>query len=397
MWWLAALAWGLPDIDEPVVTGHTASADAAVVIGIEDYFVLPDVPHATRDAAAAEATLRETVGVPPERIRVLTRGANREQILAAVTSAGESVGPGGTVWLTYAGHGAADPSTGERLLLGADAQADQLSFRARAVPVAELEALATAGGGEAVLLLDTCYSGRTRDGGDLVAGKRFAVPSYATEAPDRVHRWTAAGPSEWSSPLPSVRHGAFTYAALGALRGWADTDGDGAVTAGEAHDYVVRALPTLQITDQRPAFVGSRDKVLSHGSEAAPELSAPVSVIGVLVGSEVPPKGVGGLGLRTTPRSTVTAGPQVDLSRRGPYTQVYRPRTEGLVWAAALTAIGGGMALHSYNRADRVDTAGKWTSTYALNLTGGSIALLGAGIGIGALLPSKQAPIVEAP
>ncbi len=395
MWWLLGLAWALPDIDEPVPTDAAHPDDAAVVIGIEDYFLLPDVPHAARDAAAVEGFLRTTRGVPASRIRVLGKGANREQILDAVTTQGKAVGPEGTLWVYFAGHGAADPATGERILLGADAQADQVSFQARAVPVTELEALATAGGGHALFVLDTCYSGRTRGGGDLVEGKRFAVPSYATEANPALTRWVAAGPTEWSSPLPEARHGAFTYALLGALRGWGDADGDGQVTSREAQNYVASALKELQITDQRPRLVGDGLRVLSTATEPAPDLSEPAAVLGVLVG------GVGGLGMATPRVARVEAGPSVDLSQRGPYKQVYRPKIGTLIWGLGLTAVGGFVAQQTYSnfQAGEAETRGDWGRMLALNVTGGSTAILGIGLTGLALIPDKSAPIktVEAP
>ena len=49
-----------------------APDDAAVVIGIEDYAFLPDVPFAERDAQAVSDLLVYTIGVPADRVRVLS-------------------------------------------------------------------------------------------------------------------------------------------------------------------------------------------------------------------------------------------------------------------------------------------------------------------------------------
>ncbi len=245
-----------------------------MVIGIEDYFMLPDVPHAQSDALAVRGFLRYTRGVPDARIRMLGKGASREQILQALDELAPQVGADGTLWVYFAGHGAADPASGERVLLGADTQADQATFQARAVKLSELYDRADKGKGSAVFLLDTCYTGRGRDGGDLVAGKRFAVPAYAApKSPERVE-WTAAGPGEWSGPMPGAEHGAFTYLALGALRGWADGhisgSTDGRVTVEEAQAYVSDRLAAFGLTDQHPSVQGKQDLVLSTASEAAP-------------------------------------------------------------------------------------------------------------------------------
>ncbi|MEQ1564479.1 MAG: DUF4476 domain-containing protein [Myxococcota bacterium] len=277
-WWGVAQSFGaLPSIDEPVKTGVSAAADAAVVVGIEDYFVLSDVPYASRDADAFYDFAVYTRGIPSDRVTLLTGPVSREKLVSALGAAGKSTRSGGTVFVYFAGHGAASPATGERLLIGADAQADLETFEARAVSIAEVERLATAGGGSAVLVLDTCYSGKSRTGGDVVPGKRFAVPSAAAAPVPRVVEWTAAGPDQWSGPLDAARHGAFTYLAVGALRGWADgqRDGkrDGVVTLEEAGLYVEAGLQTLQIRDQRPARTGDAATVLSRGSEAAPALA----------------------------------------------------------------------------------------------------------------------------
>jgi len=278
MLWTLSLAFALPDVDDAVRTGATAPSDAAVVIGIEDYFMLPKVPHADADARAVRGFLRYSRGVPDARIRMLGKGANREQILKALDELAPTVGTDGTLWVYFAGHGAADPESGERVLLGADTQADQATFQARAVRLSELYDRADQGKGSAVFLLDTCYTGRSRDGSDLVAGKRFAVPAYAApKQPDRVE-WTAAGPGEWSGPMPGAEHGAFTYLALGALRGWADGHisgaPDGQVDVAEAQAYVTDRLAAFGLTDQHPSVQGKRDLVLSTATEKAPTLVA---------------------------------------------------------------------------------------------------------------------------
>ncbi|TNE86466.1 MAG: hypothetical protein EP330_22270 [Deltaproteobacteria bacterium] len=276
----AALAGGLPSLDQPLKTGNTASADTAVVIGVEDYAFAPDVPYAERDASAFYDLLVYTVGVPASRIRLFDKGASKEQIVDAVRTAGSDVGAGGTVWIYFAGHGAADPSTGGRLLLGDDVKQDPTAFAARGVGVDELKALAEVKGGAVNLVVDACYSGLGRGGDELIAGKRFLVPAYAQAPKPGVFEWNAASGDELSGPLHPTRHGAFTYLAVGALRGWADgqLDGqrDGKVTAEEAHLYVKDALKTLQINDQTPemAVDGAKSRVLvkAEGLEPAPTL-----------------------------------------------------------------------------------------------------------------------------
>jgi hypothetical protein len=250
----------LLSVDERAPTGVRSPDDAAIVIGLEDYAFIQDVPFAQRDAEAFGTWLQYSRGVPSERVEVLTHGSN-EHIRAAVAKTGASAGEGGIVWVYFAGHGAASPTTRERLLLGDDVRPDEAGFESRGIEVKEVEHLAEASGARVMLILDTCFAGVGRDGSELLAGKRFAVPVYAASSTDRLAQWTATGPNQLSGPLPATRHGAFTYYVVGALRGWADgeIDGvpDGSVTAREAEAYVSRALREAGISDQQPVWNGT--------------------------------------------------------------------------------------------------------------------------------------------
>ncbi len=170
-----------------------------------------------------------------------------------------------------------------RLFLGDDARQDPAAFEARGIALSELEAVATKQGADVVLLVDACFNGQARDGSSVAEGTRFAVPVHASQVAEGSVLFAASGPNQLARPLDAAGHGAFTYALLGALRGWADgeIDGviDGEVTAQEAEVYVQRALPALGIDDQRPELLGATDRVLSSGSlEPAPELEE-VSVL----------------------------------------------------------------------------------------------------------------------
>lgn len=276
LWCSLASAGGWPDIDQPLKSGHTAEADAALVIGVEEYYELPGVPHARADAQAFRDYLVYTRGLRPSNVELLNqRGTTSAgKIRAAAKRLGEAVGHRGTAWVYFAGHGAASPTTGERLLMGATTTADAEVFVEGTVAVAELEELAGAGGGRVFAVLDTCYAGA-----GVIDQKRFAVPSYAVAATATVGTWNAAGPNQLSGPLPDAGHGAFTYFAIGALRGWADGvfhEPDGKVTAEEAQEYVARALRAAQIRDQVPVLAAEEPGswvLASGGLETGPDLA----------------------------------------------------------------------------------------------------------------------------
>jgi len=160
---LAVSTWGglvnaadLPEIIEPLHTKVSAPHDSAVVIGIEDYAFVPDVPHARQDAQAFYNFLAYTVGVPIERIRLHQDGASREIVLDSLEWAGKQTRSGGTVWVYFAGHGAASPSTRARMLLGDDVRQDMNSFEKRSISLDELRAATTPGGAQLITVLDTC-------------------------------------------------------------------------------------------------------------------------------------------------------------------------------------------------------------------------------------------------
>jgi len=277
-----ASAAALPDIDEPLRAGVRAPHDTAVVVGIQDYTHIADVPFATRDAQAFYRLLIYTLGLPAARVRLLDQGASHEMIAEALSDAAEQTGSKGRVWFYFAGHGAASSRDGERMILGQDVRAEVAAFDSRGLTMAELEDLAGSHGSQVLMVLDTCYTGRDRAGASLVEGGRFVVPAYATRAAPRVVAWTAAGPNEVAQPLDPVGHGAFTYFVVGALRGWADgqLDGerDGQVTLEEASLYVTDSLAAAQLSGQHPSLLADSPEawVLSSSSklERPPELDA---------------------------------------------------------------------------------------------------------------------------
>ena len=269
VWWISLAVGGVPSIDAPLRTGATTPG-AAVIVGIEDYAFLPDVPFANRDADTMANVITYTMGIAPERVTHL-RTANREQLLSAMQNA-QAAAAGGPVYVYFAGHGATAPD-GALMLVGDDAKAEAAVFTARSVRVPDL---LLAAGPRAKLFLDTCYAGVGRGGDPLIPGARLALPVYVMPPAAEQTVWTAAAPTEVSLPYQPAKHGLFTYFLAGGMRGWADgeLDGapDGSVTEEEAWAFVQRALKGVEAT-QSPQRQGASGGVLSTGRlEAAPPL-----------------------------------------------------------------------------------------------------------------------------
>jgi len=324
---LAVAGEDLPGIDDPLRTGCKSSRDSAVVIGIEEYpFLQLGVPYAMRDAEAFESLAIYTLGIPPSRVQLL-QGPTCAQMIKALQQAGEETGVDGTVYVYFAGHGSAS-SAGERLILGADVPYDVDLFEDSGLTLDRVQRLAGVGGARLVLLVDACYTGAGRTGGALVEGGRTYVPHGAVEAETRATVWTAAGPDEVAGPLDAVQHGAFSYFAIGALRGWADgeLDGerDGQVSAEEADRFVRRALKEVGIRSQHPSLDGD-DTVLATGGrklEGSPDLMA--------LRETTPAAGRTGSGSVPTSAATVSTGSGVDLAAAAAEAERLRSEREVL-------------------------------------------------------------------
>ena len=267
-----------PDLLLPLKTDTDRPADVALVVGVQDYAFVPDVPFASRDARAFYTFLVHTRGLSPENVVLLDAGANREMVLQAASTLRSQRQAEGVFWLYFAGHGIAMADGRSRMLLGDDVRHDQASFRTRGVSLEGLvESLAVAG--PVVAVLDTCYNGLSRTGDALLPDSRSMVPDHALAAPPGVVLWSATQPSEVAGPLPGVRHGAFTYLAIGALRGWADgaggDDPDGAVTLAEAGTWVSEAFMALDLGGQHPQMTGriGQGPMVVGALEPAPSLA----------------------------------------------------------------------------------------------------------------------------
>ena len=224
------LPW--PDLSRSARVLGGGERDAAVVVGIESYAHVASVPGARENAAAWYEWLVRTRRVPLERVSLLVdQDATREEIRFAVGEAAKQVDRRGTLWFVFIGHGAPARSGRDGLLVGYDAQQKARSLETRSLERSDLlERLAEGPAAQIQVFLDACFSGRGPGGEALVAGLQpLVVTSDTAGADERTNVFTAARNDEYAGPLPGARRPAFSYLALGGLRGWADRDGDGAL------------------------------------------------------------------------------------------------------------------------------------------------------------------------
>jgi hypothetical protein len=278
------------DIDNPIPGAMPAATDAAVVIGNEDYRILADVPFAGRDARAMEGFLRYTRMIPADRITLVLDGT-RDGMLSALTTGASEVQKGGTLWIYFAGHGAIDLATNDRVLVAVDAQDVPKLVAAQAVSLDQVVRIAHTPGHRTMVLLDASFRGVGRDGKEVFTRWRYTVPPLSVTLPQGLMIWTAAAPEQDARTLPEAQHGLFTYAAIGAMRGWADgAEGatpDGLVTLEEAQTFAIQSVGLWSESSVRPTLERGGSAVLWDLSRGAME-RAPVATPGG--SASAPPK-----------------------------------------------------------------------------------------------------------
>ena len=252
--------------------------DAAVIVGIEAYSSAESVPGAQRNVEDWRVYLTQTLRVPVKKVLLLRDGeATLETMRRYAQEAATKVEPGGTLWFVFIGHGTPSKDGKDGLLVGVDAQQRVDSLYERSLPRAELlELLAHGKQAKTVVLLDACFSGKSSSGQALVKGLQplILAESCPAAADPRLVLLAAAKSDQFAGPLPKTERlrPAFSYLALGALRGWA-ADASGVVTAGALVRFADKALRLAKDRRQTPELAaGLPGTVLGKGREPAPHL-----------------------------------------------------------------------------------------------------------------------------
>ena len=259
----AAAAW--PPLSEPAATAGGGSKDAALIIGVEDYLLVPDIPGALENADAWHVWLTETRQVPLERVKLLKNtAATAEEILHQARAMASKVRRGGKLWFVFIGHGAPGADRSEGVLVGVDAQRTVRGLYSRSVAQQTLiEALGSGKQKDTVMVIDACFSGRAADGQPLAKGLQPLLPVHEPEpGPSAVTIMSAGKPDQFAGALPGSERPAFSYLVLGALRGWGDQNGDGEVSAREAVGYASKVLGTLVDGRTQEPQLSGRDGLL---------------------------------------------------------------------------------------------------------------------------------------
>ena len=260
-----------PPLSTPPQVEPTGADDVAVIVAIENYAFLPDIPGARTNASEWEDFFRDGLGTDEISV-ILDFDATHEEILAAAQRAATRVPEGANLWFVFIGHGAPIDSGHDGALVAMDARQTVDGIRNRSVPQRDLvRALERGSQANTIVILDACFSGRDSGGDSLTPGMQPVLPVGAVPSlSSNTLLMSAAHSDQFAGPLPGVDRPAFSYLLLGALRGWASND-DAEVQAGQAMRFVTRHLRDIPGRQQTPQFVGPGELVLTRGArEPAP-------------------------------------------------------------------------------------------------------------------------------
>jgi Caspase domain len=231
--------------------------DYAVVIGIEQYRLIPRADFAAGDAALVRDYLRAT-GIPERNIAFLTDGqATLSDLKKTIEKwLANQVTARSRVIIYFSGHGAPDAASADAYLVPFEGDPNYLEDTA--YPLKRLyEKLGKLPARNVTVLLDSCFSGA---GGRsvLAQGARPLVMTRETPSlPANLTVLTAARGSQISTTSPEKKHGLFTYYFLRALK-------QGKATLPEIYDYLrsrvedeARSQNVQQSPEMLPETVGT--------------------------------------------------------------------------------------------------------------------------------------------
>ncbi|MGE0712447.1 MAG: SUMF1/EgtB/PvdO family nonheme iron enzyme [Planctomycetota bacterium] len=276
----ALLLAGLASAQDDERQGRTF----VLVVGIDDYAdtKIPKLKYAEADAQAVFRFYAQDPGSPTtsDRVKVLLgKEATQRQLLRAIEEhlVRQATRPEDTAVLYFAGHGFADAQT--TYLAGQDTELDYLGWSA--ISHHQLQALWNKLRARTrILIADACHSGGFGGlrGGPGGFGKRVGKDLPASL---RSLVIASAGENELAAEDRRAGRGVFSAALVAGLRGAADRNKDGTVSAQELAAYLEDEVPS------RAAAVGGKqtpEVVLSPGSESlrlsTPSRSGPRPVAG---------------------------------------------------------------------------------------------------------------------
>jgi len=250
----------------------------AAVIGINQYQKVPSLTYARNDAEAFAAYLRDNMGLDNEHLLELYDSdatASRMRTLLGTKLKRMASKPEDTVFIYYAGHGAPeqDPDSKDndgitKYILPHRADPDDLY--GTAIPMYEIATLFRRIKAERLIFIsDSCFSGAS--GGRTILAQGTRAGNLSEGFLDRLAKGkgrvilTSSSANEVSQELTKFGHGVFTYYLLKGLKGEADVDSDGLITADEISFYLKKTVSEETKGSQTPVKKGDVEGLLIVG------------------------------------------------------------------------------------------------------------------------------------
>jgi hypothetical protein len=249
------------DVDRHVpLTDAVRTKGIAVVLGVERYAAAPSADYAAADARTAARYFEHALGIPAERIELLTDAdvtlARMNRVFDRDGWLARRVEEDSEVFVFFAGHGVAVSEEFDPYLVPHDGDLSYVRQTGLSLDTL-VERLASLDAARVTLFLDACFSGLTRNGGALMAGTRRLVVVPVERSPSGVSLFSAAAGSQTAQALDEQGHGLFSYFVFRGLGGAADLDRDGLVTSGELKLYLEEEVPRAALRvdrEQHPAI-----------------------------------------------------------------------------------------------------------------------------------------------
>jgi len=228
----------------------------AVIIGIDKYQNLSNLDYAVEDAVAVKDMLINKFDYPEENVKLLiNEDANKSNIVKIISDVSLKAGENDRILVFYAGHGETMPlPDGGEMGYLVPIDGNQNNLLASAIPMDDLKRFSNVSKAKHMLfLVDACY------GGLAAVGSRGLEPSKTPNYIEKITNIksrqiiTAGGKDEKVFEKSEWGHSAYTKNLLSALEdGYADSNGDGYITADELGDYLSEKVSIDSENQQTP-------------------------------------------------------------------------------------------------------------------------------------------------
>ncbi len=252
-----------PQKDTTATKGNTY----AIIIGISNYKVVPDLQYAHKDAQAFEDFLLTDAGgkIPKANIETfLNENATRNNVGDAISVIARKAKTGDRVWFFFAGHGDMEDLTqieNGLLLLHNSPNGNYFGMNDDVLEILDLKRYLSPlsqKGIEMIFIVDACHSGNLtggvegskQTGSALMSswGKEYKILSCQ---PDQLSLESA----EWGGG-----RGLFSLELEEGMKGLADTDGNGKITMFELQTYIQANVAKYSEFKQIPMVSGDLSK-----------------------------------------------------------------------------------------------------------------------------------------